>query len=317
VVRPHENIDSVFRHGLYGHSLLFYTIQIASPLINLVSSSRLGREQEIVEKLRAKGKEAEENFEMHASSGTFPNDLYFSPYQWHFDKVQAKQAWELTDHKAGNGVIVAVLDTGLHIGGVDGIGCVKTNLQRNTNRDNYNVDDVDGHGTHVAGTIAQTTNNGEGVAGLAFGACIMPVKVLGDDGSGSFGDIAEGIYWAVDNGANVINMSLGVDASSGMRSDSVVDRALQYAYSKGVTVVAASGNDSYGKNVAYPSIYPTVLSVGATGFSNKRAYYSNYGEGLDIVAPGGDTSGTCRGGVSFSLCIGCSSHILTLFARTI
>ena len=137
-----------------------------------------GHEEEIVEKLRAKGKEAEENFEMHAFS--FPNDAYYSPYQWHFDKVQAQEAWELTDFKPGTGVIVAVLDTGLYSGGVDGIGCVKTNLQRNTDRDNANVNDVDGHGTHVAGTIAQKTNNGEGVAGLAFEACIMPVKVLGD-----------------------------------------------------------------------------------------------------------------------------------------
>lgn len=103
--------------------------------------------------------------------------------------------------------------------------------------------------------------------------------------------IAEGIYWSIENGADVINMSLGVDASSGMRNDNgVVDRALQYAYSQGVTVVAASGNDGYGQNVAYPSIFPTVISVGATGYSDTKTGYSNAGEGLDLVAPGGDTS---------------------------
>lgn len=98
----------------------------------------------------------------------------------------------------------------------------------------------------VSGTIAQATDNGVGVAGLAHGTCIMPVKVLSDDGSGTFADIAEGIYWAVDNGADVINMSLGVNAASGMTSDSMVDAALEYAFANGVTVVAASGNDSHG-----------------------------------------------------------------------
>jgi serine protease len=122
----------------------------------------------------------------------------------------------------------------------------------------------------------------------------MAVKVLGDDGSGSFGDIAEGIRYAVDNGAHVINMSLGVDATSGMTSDSAyggfVDSALQYAYTQGVTVVAASGNDGYGGNVAYPSSYPTCISVGSVGYDEQKAGYSNYGTGLDLVAPGGDTS---------------------------
>ena len=85
-----------------------------------------------------------------------------------------------------------------------------------------------------------------GVAGLAFGACIMPVKVLDDNGSGSFADIAEGIKWAVDNGAHVINMSLGVNAASGFTGSAIVDKELNYAFSKGVVVVAASGNDYYG-----------------------------------------------------------------------
>lgn len=106
-------------------------------------------------------------------------------------------------------------------------------------------------------------------------------------------------------------MSLGVDASTGMRNDRVVDQALQYAYSKGVTVVAASGNDGFGRNVAYPSIYPTVISVGATEFFDRRASYSNYGEGLDILAPGGDTSGTSGGSRVSFLAFNVKSCILT------
>lgn len=203
--------------------------------------------------------------------------------------VQAEQAWDIT---RGEGVVVAVLDTGLTdtkpYGG-DGIGCIVHPY--NTINDSTNVNDGGGHGTHVAGTIAQTTDNGKGTVGLAPGSCVMPVKVLEDDGSGSFSDIVEGIYWAIQKGAKVINMSLGVNAEDGMTSDGgAMDDALQYAYSQGVTVVAASGNDGWGANVAYPSSYPTVISVGATGYNNLKAGYSNYGTGLDLVAPGGDIS---------------------------
>ncbi len=114
--------------------------------------------------------------------------------------------------------------------------------------------DGDGHGTHVSGTIAQTTNNNKGVAGLAHGACIMPVKVLDDNGSGSFADIADGIYYAVNNGALVINMSLGTNARFNIRNDLTMDPALDYAFSNGVTVVCASGNDGFKKNISYPAI---------------------------------------------------------------
>jgi len=118
----------------------------------------------------------------------------------------------------------------------------------------------------------------------------MPIKVLGDDGSGDFADIAEGIRYAVDNGAIVINMSLGVDANENMRRDNgIMDKALQYAYTRGVTVVAAAGNEGVSAQVSYPSIYPTVISVGATDYRNAKAPYSNSGAGLDIVAPGGNT----------------------------
>jgi serine protease len=129
-----------------------------------------------------------------------------------------------------------------------------------------------------------------GVAGLAYGSCIMPVKVLDDNGSGTFADIAEGVYYAVNNGAMVINMSLGTSARFNVKSDPVMDPALDYAYSNGVTVICASGNDGFKKNVSYPAIYSTTIAVGAVDYQSKVMRYSNKGDGLDIVAPGGDMS---------------------------
>jgi serine protease len=241
-----------------------------------------GRERGLIQSLRAKGFRA--NLNLIAKSSATVNDP-FSLYQWHFPMVQSQQAWDIT---TGSGVTVAVLDTGLATGGDDGIGCVVSG------HDSVNGDSVpedgDGHGTHVSGTIAQYTNNGTGVAGLAYGACIMPVKVLDDTGSGTFADITDGIYYAVDNDADVINMSLGTNARFNLRNDPVMDPALDYAYGNGVTVVCASGNDGSRKNVSYPAIYPTTIAVGAVDFLQNVTRYSNKGVGLDLVAPGGDTS---------------------------
>lgn len=237
-----------------------------------------GKEWGLVQKLRAKGKRAGLNLIATKSTA---DPLY--SYQWHFPAVQAEDAWVGT---AGAGVIVAVLDTGLKTAGPDGIDCVEPGYDVvNTDDD---PQDGDGHGTHVSGTIAQYTNNSTGAAGLAYDACIMPIKVLDDNGSGDFADIAEGIYIAVNNGAGVINMSLGTNARLGVTSHSIMDVALDYAYSNGVTVVAASGNDGSRKNVSYPAIYLTTIAVGATDLRNKVTRYSNKGKGLDLVAPGGD-----------------------------
>jgi serine protease len=246
-----------------------------------------GREWGHIQSLRAKGFRA--NLILVAKASATVNDEYY-PYQWHFPMVQSMNAWDIT---IGSGVTVAVLDTGLAMGGADGIECVVLGYDV-VNIDNA-PEDGDGHGTHVSGTIAQSSNNETGVAGLAYGACIMPVKVLDDGGSGSFADIAEGIYYAVNNGASVINMSLGTNARFNVRSDPVMDPALEYAYGSGVTVVCASGNDGNRKNVSYPAIYPTTIAVGAVDFSGNVTRYSNKGDGLDLVAPGGDITKDLNG----------------------
>jgi len=249
-----------------------------------------GKEWGQVQKLRKQGKKAGLNYIAQAS--ITPNDNLYS-YQWHFPAVQSEQAWDIT---TGAGVKVAVLDTGIVYGGLDGVNICTAGAYDVVNDDGNPSDGSElSHGTHVSGTIAQTTSFDQttsttGVAGLAPSACVMPIKVLDDSGSGSFADIAEGIYHAINQGAQVINMSLGVNARSGMTSDALVDPALDAAYQSGVTVVAASGNDGHRKNVSYPAIYPTVIAVGATDYRNKLTRYSNKGTGLDLVAPGGDTA---------------------------
>jgi len=251
------------------------------PNANLtVLETQKGTEKSVATAWRGKGKRAGRNF--IATKQEIPNDPLYS-FQWHFKAVQAEAAWDISK---GAGVTVAVLDTGLNLNTNDGIYCVVAGIDK-VNGDNDPADG-DGHGTHVAGTIAQSTNNADGVAGLANQACIMPVKVLDDSGSGSFADIADGIYYAIANNAKVINMSLGINARFAVTSDAVMDPALDAAAAAGITVVVASGNDGHRKNVSYPAIYPTTIAVGATDFRNSVTRYSNKGTGLDMVAPGGD-----------------------------
>jgi serine protease len=258
--------------------------------ISIVAVPR-GREAAEAWRFRARGLEAGVNRIVRAFD--LPNDpLYnLTDLQWNLRRIQSETAWDLTH---GEGVVVAVADTGLASGGADGIGCLAPGGYDVVN-DDGDPDDGDGHGTHVAGTIAQTTNNGVGVAGMSHGACILPVKVLDDSGAGTTADIAEGIHYAVDHGAKVINMSLGISARFDIRNDTVLDPALDYAYEKGVTVVCAAGNEGVDTNVGYPAIYPTTIAVGATDFEDNVTPYSNGGFGLDVVAPGGDTTSDLNG----------------------
>lgn len=207
----------------------------------------------------------------------FPNDPRFHE-QWHLQQIHMVETWKAAQ---GAGVTVAVVDTG--VAKVPDLA--QTEIVPGWNFVNNSADATDdhGHGTHVAGTIAQSTNNGIGVAGVAFRAKIMPIKVLSARGSGSVSGIAEGIRWAADHGAKVINMSLG-----GPMASSVLAKAVKYAHDHGVVVVCAAGNDGRGK-VSYPAAYPHAIAVAATQFDETTTFYSNWGKEIDIAAPGGNT----------------------------
>ena len=166
--------------------------------------------------------------------------------------------------------------------------------------------DDQGHGTHVSGTIAESTNNGEGVAGLAFEAKIMPLKVLNSSGSGSSNDIAEAIRWAADHGANIINMSLGSPYP-----DQLMGSACEYAYKKGVTIVCAAGN-SGSEGVGYPAAYKDCIAVSSVGPKGDLSYFSSWGKQVAIAAPGGDKNvGGDAGGILQNTLVPNADRVLT------
>ncbi|RCJ21052.1 serine protease [Nostoc sp. ATCC 43529] len=220
----------------------------------------------------------EENDEVNLSL-TGPNDQYYSK-QWNLHKIGIEGAWSQTK---GSGVTVAVIDTG--ITKVRDLYETKFVKGYDFVNDKEKADDDNGHGTHVAGTIAQATNNKYGVAGIAYEASLMPLKVLSAYGGGTVADIAEAIKFAADKGADVINMSLGGGGESKLMKE-----AIEYAHRKGVVIIAAAGNES-ANGASYPARYPHVIGVSAIGPDGEKAPYSNFGAGVDISAPGGSEAG--------------------------
>jgi len=221
-----------------------------------------------------------------------PNDPYYS-YQWFLENpvnhgINIASAWDITK---GANVKVAIIDTGIayenYSSYLQAPDLAQTCFLAGYDfvNDDSHPNDDNGHGTHLAGVIAQGTNNNYGVAGIAFKSCLMPIKSLDRTGSGSYADVADGIYWAADHGAQIINLSLG-----GSQSSDALKEAVKYAYEKGVVVIAAAGNDN-ANYIAYPAAYDDyVIAVGATQADQQRAPYSNYGSSLDLVAPGGNLS---------------------------
>ena len=253
------------------------------------------------------------DYRAHASGALVPDDVGaggapggWQQLQWNFagpDSVNAPEAWAnvaAAGAPGGRGVVVAVLDTGVayanrgpfrrspdfsrfqFVSGYDFIS-----------RDAF-PNDRNGHGTFVAGTIAESTNNRYGLTGLAYGARIMPVRVLDAEGEGEASTIAEGVRYAVNHGARVINLSL--EFSSNVTASDIPEliEALRYARRRGVFVDAAAGNEAHAA-IAYPARAPDVVAVGATTEHGCLADYSNDGAGLTLVAPGGGADANLAG----------------------
>lgn len=205
-----------------------------------------------------------------------PNDPEYPVHQYGPQIIQADKAWDIT--RGDPNVLVAVVDTGVDYTHPDLQGKVVKGYDF-VNNDADPADD-NGHGTHVAGIIAAATNNGVGVASIGFNTRVLAVKVLDANGSGYYSTVAKGITYAADHGARIINLSL-----RGTVSSSILQDAVNYAWNKGVLVVAAAGND--GSNApAYPAAYPHVLAVAATDWNDTRWSLSNYGDYIDVSAPG-------------------------------
>lgn len=217
--------------------------------------------------------------------GDFPNDPRFNE-QWHMKMINVQEAWPLS---VGRDVVTAVIDTGVAYRQFEDYHQVE-DLDQTAFKTGYDfvhkrteaLDDQC-HGTHVAGTIAQSTNNGKGVAGVAFGTRIMPVKVLSRTGSGTLADVADGIRFSADNGATVINMSLGGPFPSASLADAVA-----YAHKKGTIVVCAAGNSATERK-EYPAGFDEAVSVSSVNRDEGIAFYSNRGDHISFAAPGGDT----------------------------
>jgi len=207
--------------------------------------------------------------------------------QWDFTKIHVANAWPKS---TGAGVTVAVIDTGVDASHPDLAGQVLPGYDV-INQTAGTSSDPNGHGTHVAGTIAALTGNGVGISSIAPDAKILPIRVLGANGSGYMSDAATGITYAADHGADVINMSLGADTQV-----DAVTNAIAYARSKGVVVVAAAGNErGQGSPTSYPAADPGVIAVAATDSSDTVASYSNQGDYVDVAAPGSGILSTTGG----------------------
>jgi serine protease len=229
-----------------------------------------------------------------AAYAAAPNDPYWS-LQWHMRTIRADRAWA---RSRGSGIVVAVVDTGVDLAHPD----LRQRISSGIDLVNpgSSAQDEQGHGTFMAGIIAASTGNNIGVGSVAPLARIMPVRVLNEDGTGEPSTVAAGIDWAVSHGADVINLSLAQEPLGGsggpvgnLFGDPAMDRAIENAAQAGALVVAAAGNDfsSGGSSTtSYDATVEGVLVVGASTKSDRRAAYSNYGSGLDVLAPGGGSS---------------------------
>lgn len=226
-----------------------------------------------------------------------PNDQFFDPKQWNlhndsiyngttYPDIDAPEAWDIT--RGASDITIAIVDTGIQIDHPDLLS--KITLGYDIADNDTDPSDFVGHGTHVAGIAAAATDNGVGIAGACPDCKIMPIKVSSGTSSILFhSNIVSGIVYAVDNGADIINISSGGGGSTAYQD------AILYAYNAGKVIVASTGNDS-SEDIYYPAGYKEVIAVGASGNKDERSFYSNYGSHLDVVAPGTVIYSTCIAG---------------------
>ncbi|GIW23517.1 MAG: hypothetical protein KatS3mg068_2524 [Candidatus Sericytochromatia bacterium] len=196
--------------------------------------------------------------------------------QYHLDIIDLNKAWKTTLGKSN--IKIAIVDSGIDLNHPD----LRKNLIKGKNiiEPNKQPMDDNGHGTHVAGIVGAVANNGLGVSGVAPNCSIMPVKVL-TNGKGSDIDIAEGIVWATDNDADIINISIGIYTKS-----KPIEKAVKYALSKNVVIVSSAGNDSKSSKIHLPSMIKGVIEVSATDKKDKFATFSNFAQQISVSAPG-------------------------------
>lgn len=248
-------------------------------------------------------------YQVHKLPNEYNSASSMASSQWGLEKIQAHYGWDI---ETGEDVVIAVIDTGVDLDHEDLDGNIWVNDGETMNGldddGNGYTDDVNGydfvddvstptpkgqgqarsHGTHVAGIAAAATDNSKGIAGVSWECKIMAVRTIPSDEDGSSDDIALGIRYAADNGADVINLSIG-----GRTGSTLIKNACDYAYDQGCFIAASSGNEDL-EQVSYPAAYSTVMAVGATNESDQRCspsdwggtYGSNYGDRLDVVAPG-------------------------------
>lgn len=256
---------------------------------------------------------AEPNYILHTHF--IPNDQYFWPHQWALlntglfrdgtkdADMKAHMAWDI--NTGTKNVTIAVVDTGIDSSHPDLFNNVVPGRNTVANPDNnFTMDDF-GHGTHVAGIIGAVGNNSLGVAGVMWNVRLMPVKVCGADGDCLISDIAGGVTFAVDNGADILNMSLGT-FPPGAANPITLQNAISYANSFGVLVIASAGNESNNNDIlpVYPASYsfPNVIAVGATDQNDRLVEFSNFGSSVHVAAPGANILNTMGPNLVAGLC---------------
>ena len=251
-----------------------------------VEISAAAKTEDAVSRFRTSPQVEWANFNYIAHALYTPNDEFYG-LQWHYPKINMPQAWDITRGNAN--VVVAVCDQGFQFAHSDWAGVQTTSPHDFIDGDNDPSTAIEhSHGMHVAGTIIAATNNNIGVAGIAPLCTLMPIRALDDSGSGTSQQIADGITWSGSHGAEVLNLSLGFSVQGPPEDPGPpVSTAIASAANNGVVIFAATGNDAQ-PYIGYPAAYDQCIAVGSTGFDDVRAPYSNYGTGLDIVAPGGD-----------------------------